>query len=287
MFRAISGLKWRLKISRNILVRAHDSLRQLVPSTSPMNVRDSTHQSPTVLLGPSRPQIQRLRRSWVPWLLVFPPNARIATGRDGLGMECNEQICKNIKRTVKNLWFIQSLLEGTGLLISYLKLTKIKTLILKITALWLIYVSRAFFFLITFLIDISLNYNLFQYSSTLSICIFCIYKGLSTWRWGLPGRWGNFLKWGTKRKENTVTTTSPRGALSQDYWTAAIHVNNKKKWLANDVLWRLMLFYSHLLLLLQPYSAVAFCCHYWWWKPRSKGSWREFYITRVRPQMRG
>ena len=115
MFRALSGLKWRLKISRNILVRAHDSLRQWVPSTSPMNVRDSTHQSPTALLGPSRPQIQRLRRSWVPWLLVFPPNARIATGRDGLGMECNEQICKNIKRTVKNLWII-CLLEGTGFL---------------------------------------------------------------------------------------------------------------------------------------------------------------------------
>ena len=146
MFRAISGFRWRLKISRNILVRAHDSLRQLVPSTSPMNVRDSTHQSPTVSLGPSRPQIPRLRRSWVPWLLVFPPNERIATGRDGLGMECNEQICKNIKRAVKNLWFIQCLLEGTGLLISYLKLNKSKDISSKITALWLIYVSRAFYY---------------------------------------------------------------------------------------------------------------------------------------------
>ena len=66
LFRDISGLKWRLKISRNIPVKAHDSLRQLVPSTSPMNVRDSTRQSPTVLLGLSRRRTQRLRRSWVP-----------------------------------------------------------------------------------------------------------------------------------------------------------------------------------------------------------------------------
>ena len=47
-----------------------------------------------------------------------------------------------------------------------------------------------------------------------------------------------------------LTTPPSRGALSQDYWMVAKHVN--KKMLANHVFWRLMHFYTHLLLLLQP-----------------------------------
>ena len=58
-------------------------------------------------------------------------------------------------------------------------------------------------------------------------------------------------------------------------WTFSILLISRqareKKWRANDLFWRLMLFYSDLLLLLQPFSDVAFYCHFKWCKASAKG----------------
>lgn len=51
-------------------------------------------------------------------------------------------------------------------------------------------------------------------------------------------------------------------------------VNKKSQ--ANDVFWRLILFFSHSLLFLQPSSAVAFCCHFSWCHEVVVRIWREF-----------
>ena len=77
-----------------------------------------------------------------------------------------------------------------------------------------------------------------------------------------------------------------RSALSQDYWMVAKHVNNFM--LANNVFWRLMLFNTHLLLLLQPsvlwLSIVSFNNDS---KPPPKWILREFDVSRIGPRLGG
>ena len=77
-----------------------------------------------------------------------------------------------------------------------------------------------------------------------------------------------------------------RDALSQDYWMVAKHVN--KKMLANLVFWRLLLFYTHLLLLLKP--SVMWLCIVTFnndAKPPPKWILREFDVSRIRPRQGG
>ena len=37
----------------------------------------------------------------------------------------------------------------------------------------------------------------------------CLYKGLFTWRWGTPGRWGNLLMWGKKINLHYMQSYNP------------------------------------------------------------------------------
>ena len=54
-------------------------------------------------------------------------------------------------------------------------------------------------------------------------------KRLFIWRWGTPGRWGNPLRWGKAITPLYMHSYNPAmpGALSQDYWMVAKHVNKK------------------------------------------------------------
>ena len=54
-------------------------------------------------------------------------------------------------------------------------------------------------------------------------------KGLFTWRWETPGRWGNMLRWGIKITLVYMQYYNPpsRGAHSQDYWMIGEHINKK------------------------------------------------------------
>ena len=54
-------------------------------------------------------------------------------------------------------------------------------------------------------------------------------EGLFTWRWGTPGRWRNPLRWGKKLTLFYMQSYNPAipGALSQDYWMVAKHINKK------------------------------------------------------------
>ena len=110
-------------------------------------------------------------------------------------------------------------------------------------------------------------------ASPLSFLRLFIIQGPFTWKWGTPGRWDNPLRWCKKKQPSfacNLTTPLSWGAIScyfsiiaifigipggslcggeTDNWMVAKHTNKKK---ANHVFWRLMLFYTHLLLLLQP-----------------------------------
>ena len=83
-----------------------------------------------------------------------------------------------------------------------------------------------------------------------------------------------------------LTTPPSQVALSQDYWMVVTHVN--KKMLENNVFWRLMLFNTHLLLLLQPsvlwLSIVTFNNDA---KPPPKWVLREFDVSRILPRLGG
>jgi len=54
-------------------------------------------------------------------------------------------------------------------------------------------------------------------------------KRLFIWRWGTLGRWGNSLRWGKAITLLYMHSYNPAipGALSQDYWMVAKHVNKK------------------------------------------------------------
>ena len=80
--------------------------------------------------------------------------------------------------------------------------------------------------------------------------------------------------------------TPGRGALSQDYWMVAKHIN--KKFAGNPVFWRLILSYTHLLLLLQPsvlWLSIAIFNNDT--KPPSKSTLREFDVSRIGPRLGG
>ena len=111
-------------------------------------------------------------------------------------------------------------------------------------------------------------------ASPLSFLRLFIIQGPFTWKWGTPGRWDNPLRWCKKKKNpplHVILQTRYPGVQflaifrlllfllgyrggslcggETDNWMVAKHINKKK---TNHVFWRLMLFYTHLLLLLQP-----------------------------------
>ena len=65
---------------------------------------------------------------------------------------------------------------------------------------------------------------------------------------GTPGRWGNLHRWGNKL---TLLYMQSYNLLHPGVRFLKI-IERSRIMLANHVFWRLMLFYSHLLLLLQP-----------------------------------
>ena len=103
-------------------------------------------------------------------------------------------------------------------------------------------------------------------------------KGLFTWVWGTPGRWGNLLRWDKKKKT----------LLYMHYWMVTKHVNKKNAVKPHTMFWWLMLFYTHLRLLLKPselwLSIATFNNHE---KPPPKWILCEFDVSRIRPQLWG
>ena len=102
-------------------------------------------------------------------------------------------------------------------------------------------------------------------------------RGLFTWVWGTPGRWGNLLRW--DKKKTTL--------LYMHYWMVTKHVNKKNAGKPHTMFWWLMLFYTHLRLLLKPselwLSIATFNNHE---KPPPKWILREFWcITNPTPAM--
>ena len=114
-------------------------------------------------------------------------------------------------------------------------------------------------------------------------------KGLFTWRWGTPGRWGNLLMWGKKINPPLHAILQPRHPgvhlLKIIEWSPSTQT---RKMLTNHVFWRLMQFYTPLLLLLQPsvlwLSIVNFNNNA---KQPPKWILREFDVSRIRPRPGG
>ena len=83
-----------------------------------------------------------------------------------------------------------------------------------------------------------------------------------------------------------LTILPSRGALSQDYWMVAKHVNKKNA--GKPRVSRLMLFYTHLLLLLRPsvlWFSIATLKNDA--KPSPNWSLRKFDVSRIRPRLGG
>ena len=114
-------------------------------------------------------------------------------------------------------------------------------------------------------------------------------KGLFTWRWGTSGRWDNPLRWGTKNNPPLHPILQPRHPgvhfLKIIEWSLSTLT---RKMLANHVFRRLMLFSTHLLLLLQPLvlwlSIVTFNNDA---QPPPKWIVSEFDVLRIRPRLSG
>ena len=86
-----------------------------------------------------------------------------------------------------------------------------------------------------------------------------------------------------------LTTAPSRGSLLRHHWMVAKRVNRKMT--GELLVLAVNPLYSHWLLLLQTFSAVAFYCHFYWCnKAPSKTvccSFKEFDVTRIRPRLRG
>ena len=74
-------------------------------------------------------------------------------------------------------------------------------------------------------------------------------KGDFIWRWGTPSRRSNPLRWGKKLTLLYMQSYNPssRGALSQDYWMVAKHIDKKNAGKPR--------------VLAATFSAVAFYCY--------------------------
>ena len=106
---------------------------------------------------------------------------------------------------------------------------------------------------------------------------------------GTPGRWGNLFKWGKKNNPPLHAILQPCHPMVHFLkiieWSLSTET---RKTLANHVFWRLMIFYTHLLLLLQPsmlwLSIVTFNNDA---KRPPKWILREFDVSRVGPRLGG
>ena len=101
---------------------------------------------------------------------------------------------------------------------------------------------------------------------------------------GTPGRWGNLHRWGNKL---TLLYMQSYNLLHPGVRFLKI-IERSRIMLANHVFWRLMLFYSHLLLLLQPSLLWLFIVTFLNdANPLPNWILREWDVSWIQPQLGG